>query len=256
MEQEGVIMDKIEVNNQAELDAIPIDYRGLIVVKFGTTRRPAIVSKQYCYPVEAWGNSSVEARENSSVVARENSSVVARENSSVEAWGNSSVVARGNVQVLDRKRGGKIITNANSRVVTDPTNIDEYISSIGDIEHSASTVRLFKAVRKYKDRYFSDYNPYFEYQLGEYAVANGLTVDTDIDCGQGIHMAHKAWCVDFGKTWDNLAILEVEANKDDIIVPRFGCGKVRAKTVKVIREVPLEECGLIGKMYLKRHPHE
>lgn len=38
----------------------------------------------------------------------------------------------------------------------------------------------------------------------------------------------------------------------DVIVPLYGVGKVRAAKAKVIREVPLEECGIYGKILAKK----
>ena len=101
-------LTEITVKSQAELDMIPLDFKGRIYIEFGDRFKPAIVNNRYELSVVAWENSSVVARENSSVeawgnssvVALENSSVVARENSSVEAWGNSSVVALGNSSVV------------------------------------------------------------------------------------------------------------------------------------------------------------
>src|SRR5664280_1353532 len=108
-------MAEIIINTQKELDAVKIDFDGIIKI-FGVR---IIVSLKYKYrvvarenssvvawensSVVAWGNSSVEARENSSVEARENSSVEAWENSSVEAWENSSVEARENSSVEARE---------------------------------------------------------------------------------------------------------------------------------------------------------
>ena len=91
-------MNEIIINTQAELDAVDVNFDGIIKI-MGIGIR---VSLRYQYRVVAWENSSVEARENSSVVARGNSSVEARENSSVVARGNSSVVARGNSSVVAR----------------------------------------------------------------------------------------------------------------------------------------------------------
>ena len=42
-------------------------------------------------------------------------------------------------------------------------------------------------------------------------------------------------CVDYGKDWSDLAIIEVEVEAGGIIVPTSGCGKVRAAKVKLIR---------------------
>ena len=201
--------------------------------------------------VEAMGNSSVEAWENSSVEARGNSSVVAWGNSSVVAWENSSVSASGNSQICDCTRTHKITTSANSRIVYTPRNIDEYCEH-HQIERTENTVKLYKAVHKQDGVYFSDNNNSFKYVIGSVAVADSLTAEPTEDCGHGIHMAYKEWCVDYGRGWSDLAIIEVEAEASGIIVPVHGCGKVRAAQVKVLREVPLEECGLFGKLLAKK----
>ena len=65
-------------------------------------------------------------------------------------------------------------------------------------------------------------------------------------------MSHLQYALDFGRDWMDLAILEVEADMDGIILPNGCPGKVRCAEVKVIREVPLEECGIMGKILLKR----
>ena len=224
------------VTSQAQLDAIPVDFDGRIIIKFGTPFNRAVVNRRFLRSVVAWGNSSVVARGNSSVVARENSSVV--------AWGNS--------QITDRQRGRKIELHANARTVKDPSTIREFIDSIGGLEETEKTVRLFKAVHKRNDIYFSDNDESFRYVIGEIAEADGLSEDPEEDCGHGIHMADKSWCVAYGHEWRDLAIIEVEAEKDGIVVPLYGVGKVRARSVKVIREVPLEECGILGKQLAKR----
>ena len=259
-------LEEITVKSQDELDAIPDDFAGRICVEFGNYWNKAIVRKKYTQRVVAWENSSVVARGNSSVVARGNSSVVAWENSSVVAWGNSSVVARenssvvarenssvvanANTQVVDRLRGGRIEITGNARIVYMPKTIEEYCAFYG-IEHNKRKGKFFKAVRKTDDKYFSDRDSSFEYVIGNKVVADGLDTDVTEDCGQGIHIAHKAWCLDYGRSWDDLAILEVEADLSSIILPNGCPGKVRCKEVKVLREVPLEECGVYGKILAK-----
>ena len=275
-------MKEIIVKSQAELDSIPVDFDGKIIIKFGTPYNRAVVNRRFLYSVvamknssvESWGNSSVVARENSSVVAwenssvvargnsfvvargnssveaRGNSSVVARGNSSVEAWGNSSVEACWNTQVVDCTCEHNIYVRGNARIVYNPRNITEYLSHYG-IPHSDGKVKLYKAVHKRDGRYFSHKRDDFEYTIGEMAIADGLTADESVDCGNGIHIAYKEWAVDFGKGWRDLAILEVEADAANIVVPLNGSGKVRTDKVLVLREVPLEECGLLGKILAK-----
>ena len=269
-------MKEIVCTTQAELDAVPVDFDGRVVVKFGTPYNRAVINRRFKYAVvargnssvvargnssvEAWGNSSVEARGNSSVeawgnssvVARGNSSVVARGNSSVEAWGNSSVEARGNAQIVDAARKGNVKISGNARVVYNPSNIDEYIDFYG-LEPTESTVRLFKAVHFNGEEYYADADHDFIYTIGGVAVStNGFDDNVNETCGAGINLAHKAWALNYGYEWDDLAILELECEKDDVLVPLMSDGKVRARKAKVIREVPLEECGLLGEMLAKQ----
>ena len=57
-------MEEIIVKSQAELDAIPIDFDGRIIIKFGTTHNRVVVKRRFRRSVEARGNSSVVALEN------------------------------------------------------------------------------------------------------------------------------------------------------------------------------------------------
>ena len=267
-------MEEIVVTTQAQLDSIEADFNGRVIIKFGTPGNRAIIGSRFKYPILVWGNSSVEARDNSSVEACDSSSVVAYNNSSVVAWGNSSiearnnssvvaygnssvvargnssVEARGNVQILDKTSTHNLSATGNARIVYDPRDISEYMGFYG-IESDGDTAKLFKAVHKRDGGYFSNYGN-LEYRIGEIAVADSLDTDPSEDCGHGIHMAHKAWCLDYGRDWSDLAILEVEAEMSGIIVPEGNPGKVRAARIKVLREVPLAECGLMEKLMEKR----
>ena len=230
--------------------------------------------------VEARGNSSVVAWDNSSVVAWDNSSVVARGNSSVEAWGNSSVVARGNSsveargnssvvarenssvvargnsQIVDAARNNNLEFNGNARIVYNPPNIDEYIDFYG-LDATDTTVKMYKAVHFYYGAYHADYDCKFIYTIGDIVTPdNGFTNSVLSSCGAGIHLAHKAWAISYGANWSDLAILECECEKSDVLVPLYGDGKVRARKAKVLREVPLEECGLYGKIIAKRRAND
>ena len=72
------------------------------------------------------------------------------------------------------------------------------------------------------------------------------------DCGQGIHMTTLGWSAVYGRDWGDIALLELEADADEIVVPLYETGKVRAPKALVIREVPLEEAGIMGKILAKR----
>jgi hypothetical protein len=204
--------------------------------------------------VEAWGNSSVVAWENSSVVARGNSSVVARENSSVVARENSSVVARGNVQVVDCLQGAKIQIFGNARTVFYPRNIHEFMDFYG-IKHDKKRAIFYKAVHKVENEYQSDFNPDFTYKIGEFKGEN-ICTDITENCGEGIHISTLQFALEFGCDWKNLAILEVETEIDDIVLPKSSNGKVRTSKIKVLREVPLSECGIYGKILAERQNND
>ena len=258
---------EITVKSQEELNAIPDDFSGRIYVEFGTPFSKAVINRRFYNSVVAWGNASVvawgnssvearenasvEARGNASVVARGNASVEARENASVVAWENSSVEADGNTQVNERSTKAKIKISGNARIVYNPKNTNDFINFYG-IKHTKTRATLYKAVHKYADgTYHSDYDENFIYHLGQ-EVSVYADTDVSITCGKGIHVSHLNWALNFGNGWDDLAILEVSTKIDDIICPKDTDGKVRASKIKVIREVPLEECGVYGKILAKR----
>ena len=292
-------MNEKIVTSQAELDAIPADYNGRIIIKFGTPDKRAVVRKKYLRSVEAHGNSSVCAHGNSSVCAYDNSSVCAHGNSSVEANGNSSVCAHGNSsvcaygissvcaydnssvcaygissvcaydnssvcayenssveaygnsQVVDAHRRGNIKVSGNARIVYNPDNITDWALANG-ITITDGKIRLYKAVHKRDGKYVADWDNEFIYTIGAVAEANGFTTDPAEDFGRGIHMATLGWSAMYGRGWDDIALLELEANADEIVVPLYETGKVRAPKALVIREVPLEEAGIMGKILAKR----
>ena len=213
-------LTEITVKSQDELNEIPQSFDGTIYIEFGTPWNRAIVDKKY--------------------------------DGRVEARGNSSVVADGNSQIVDVLGNGRIKISGNARIVYMPKTIEEYCSFYG-IKHDKKKGKFFKAVRKNDDgRYVSDRSSEFEYKIGFKAKADGIDKDVREDCGHGIHIAHLAWCLNYGRTWGNLAILEVEADLDEIIIPNGCPGKVRCLEVDVIREVPLEECEMYGKILAKR----
>ena len=228
-------MNEKIVTSQAELDAIPVDYNGRIIIKFGTPGKRAVVSKKYLCPVCAYDNSSVEAHGNSSV----------------RAYGSSSVWAWGNSQVVDAHRRGNIKVFGNARIVYNPDNITDWASANG-ITITDGKIRLYKAVHKRDGKYVADWDNDFIYTIGAVAEANGFTTDPAEDCGQGIHMATLGWAAAYGRGWGNIALLELEADADEIVVPLYETGKIRAPKALVIREVPLEEAGIMGKILARR----
>ena len=145
---------------------------------------------------------------------------------------------------------GKIKISGNARIVHNPKNVHEYMDFYG-LPHTKKYGTFYKAVRKVDGKYISDFDCNFEYEVGKTAKSEYLDTDVEENCGRGIHIAYLQWALDFGANWDNLAILEVKAKLDNVIVP-LNAGETRVDEVKVIREVPLEECGLYGKILARR----
>ena len=237
-------MNEIIVKTQEELDNVPLDYHGRIIIKFGTRIDPAILKKSYEYAsAELRGNARAELRGNASAVLWGNARAVLR--------GNASAEASGNAQIIDICRSGRASISGNARVVYLPRTLEDFISHYGIKD--GSEITLYKAVHKHSEKYFSDYDDGFEYKIGEIAVPdNGFDDDVDEKCGAGINMAPLHWCLNYGREWDDIAILEMTALRDDIVVPINTDGKVRARKAKVIREVPLSECGIYGEILAKR----
>ena len=132
-----------------------------------------------------------------------------------------------------------------------PKNIFEFMDFYG-IKHTKTKATFYKAVNKYSDgTYHSNYKSEFIYEVGKYA-SEECDKDTGEECGQGLHVSHLDWALNFGCNWSDLAILEVETKIDDIVLPEKSNGKVRTSKLKVLREVPLEECCLYGKVLARR----
>ena len=153
--------------------------------------------------------------------------------------------------MLDCLRNGRIEITGNARIVYNPKCIEDFMNFY-NIKHTKKKAIFYKAVKKDSDGVlYSDYDINFTYEVGKIIKEENIDTDTNNDCGRGIHISHLAWAVDYGRNWDNLVILEVETNIDGIILPKNTNGKVRTSRVKVLREVPLEECGLLGKILAK-----
>lgn len=229
--------------------------------------------------VHAWNNSTVIAHDNSYVLAQDSSKVFANGSSTVEAWGSSeitatehssvdafsyntihaeeyssvcvhcsyvSVTAAGKSRIINNVYNTNIILSDGAYVVSRPETIQGFMNFYG-IAHDKTTAIFYKVVRKVNGKYISDHCPDFEYVIGEYKSEK---CDPDItkSCAPGIHIAPLDKVLKLGKDWDDIAVLEVETNISDIILPKCHDGKVRTSRVKVIREVPLNECGILGKM--------
>lgn len=210
----------------------------------------SVIARDYS---KVWSidNSNVEAHDNSNIIARDKSCVFAYENSKVEARETSIVYGSGNVQIFDRHNEGHIETTGNARIVYMPSNVEEYCDFY-KIEHTKETGKFFKCVHKSNGTYFSDFNNDFKYEIGKKAIPDSFDDNPDEDNTNGIHVGYLSWILEYGSNWNDLAVLEVEAKFDEIVLLNDDPGVMRCKEVTVLREIPLEECGIYGKILAKR----
>jgi len=113
-------------------------------------------------------------------------------------------------------------------------------SKMFPIEIKGTKAILYKAVHKDGDIYRSDKDSSFTYKIGGKATENCDPLKGK-SCSYGLHVSHKKWAIDFGKSWKDMALLECEVPIRKIVVSEDCDGKVRTSELKVIREVPKEE---------------
>lgn len=167
-------------------------------------------------------------------------------------WGSSSVnklASTGLIVCLGynliRQVFGQSINvtlNDTSTILTLPNienNFDFYKKSY-PITIVGKTALMYKAVRKIKGKYLADRDRLTEYKIGQ-TTQTKLDPNTKNSCSAGLHISHLQWAVNYGKGWENLAIIECEVEIDSLIIAADCDGKVRTNAVKTIRELPLEE---------------
>ena len=112
----------------------------------------------------------------------------------------------------------------------------------------------YKCVHKSEDGiYHSLYDSDFTYSIGDIITPDHFDSKLEAQCARGIHIATLEWALGHYYFYsDNIAVLEIEVPEDaEIVVPYASTGKLRASKVKVLREVPVEEYGLLGEIYHK-----
>lgn len=120
-------------------------------------------------------------------------------------------------------------------------------------EQVTNTTRTYyKAVKKTEDgRYISAWNNSTEYRIGEITESK-LCDNPDRVAVQGIHFASLEFVKKYGDAWENVAILELEVDIHDMVIPDAK-DQLRASKVKVIRELPMSELGEWGERHLKKN---
>lgn len=110
-------------------------------------------------------------------------------------------------------------------------------------------VKYYKAVRKRNGRYISNFDRKTEFKIGEVVTAK-LDNNPDSVHVEGLHIASLQFAQKFGDSWKDVAILEVEVDIHDVIVPD-ALDQVRTSKMKILREVPMVEMGEWGQRHLE-----
>lgn len=110
--------------------------------------------------------------------------------------------------------------------------------------------KYYKAVRKVKGKYISNHDGKTEYKLGE-VLSMKTDQNPDNVAVEGIHVASLGFAQNFGNYWPDVAILELEVNIHDVVVPN-ALDQVRASKVRVLREVPFSEMGVWGETHARK----
>ena len=258
-------MKKI-VKTQKQLDAIKKNFEGTIYIKGGDYYNSLILRTNFDHAivvawdssyVVAWDSSHVEARDSSHVVARDSSHVVARDSSYVEAWDSSrhdiygkamitafsceEIVCHGYNMISLRKENEEnvnIVLNKTSILKIIPTFKATWADFLKrfPIKVKGTKAILYKAVHKIGEKYFSDYDKSFKYEIGKIYKHNNAPKSGGA-CAEGLHVAEKSWAKSFGFGWEDYALLECEVPIKSIIVSGDSDGKVRTSQLKVLREV-------------------
>ncbi len=120
-----------------------------------------------------------------------------------------------------------------------------------NIEAEKTKLIYYKAVKKINGKYISAWDNKTEYVIG-------TTLETETDRNpdrvavKGIHVASLEFAQKYGDAWSDVAILELEVDILDMVVPDAK-DQLRASKVKVLREVPFDEMGDWGARHSKKN---
>jgi len=152
------------------------------------------------------------------------------------------------IQIVQQSNSAKLLVAGNARIVTMPKTASEYCAFYG-IPVKDGTAILHKAVQPDLRSY---YDSAFQYTIGK-EFKEKCDPSVNRDCSNGLHVSHKSWAIDFGRTHiGQFTILECAVPLDKIVVPVNGTGKIRTSELMVLREVPMEEWGIYGKILAKQ----
>lgn len=109
------------------------------------------------------------------------------------------------------------------------------------IQTDKTTFIYYKAVKKIGGKYISAWDNKTEYIPGE-VLETETEKNPDLVAVKGIHIASLEFAQRYGDSWPDVAILEMEVDARDIVVPDAK-DQLRTSRAKVLREVPMSEMG-------------
>ena len=284
---------EIVATTQKELDAIPIDYMGRIVIR-GV--EPITVTKNYNWRVEVRGDSKVTAEAGTCISAEDNSFVVAK-NASVRAKGHSIVIAKGRSNVIARDNSS-IVANDKSSISAwdhatveargytkvysaDYAQVETWESSKIDDDKYTTTYMSAKPNQICSYSYYNKVYPYRENIFDAAHIKDGRTlkskhkffIPTHKDAQGRYFSANQefeyklgetveqdritVWCTErvfrFSLGWKDFALLEVQSELSDIFLPETVTDILYTSKIKVLREVSIESVSISGRIFAKQH---
>ena len=108
---------------------------------------------------------------------------------------------------------------------------------------------------KRNGKYISNFDNKTEFVVGEWKEEKDISTNPDLTHVKGLHIASMEFAQHFGNNWNDVAILEVETNIHDVIIPDAK-DQVRTSRFKVVREVPFEEMGDWGRQQIEKRNKE
>ena len=239
-------METIKVETQADLDKIPLDFKGEI----------NIVGKLYIVK-NYYPNAIINVSENAQisnvcgnaqiryVYGNAQISNVSGNACILICSDNAKIQTLGQNIVSHSKKQDKIkldLSSATTLVKFDDIepNFEWYSKNFPTTKTEDNCVILYKTVHKIGNIYISDYDKKFEYIIGE-KIKHNCSENTNKSCDVGLHVSHKMFAITFGIDWSDVALLELKVPIDKIVVSNDCNGKIRTSELEVLREVPKEE---------------
>ena len=267
-------MNQLIIHNQKELDDIPLDYEGYIYIEGGTKDNPLnlktdfqraeVIVRGKAYLENVSGSAQIRSISGSAQIRSISGSAQIRSvydsaqigsvsgsaqinlsgEAMVSACSAKKIICSGynivKIRKSDRKNVNLVMNKTSTLVIIpDFKPIFTEFSKRYPVEIKGKNTLLYKAVHKKDNRYFSENDKDFEYEIGKEYTRK--VVKNNESCGQGLHLAFKGWAVGFGANWEDMVLLECETATKDIYIAPDCDGKVRTKKLKVLREVPKEE---------------